>query len=85
MNTWLVGRVPIGHHISKPYFNKEDTSVSKAGEKTFFLKARILAGQADLKGNLFGLEDFKWLTKQEVHRLVTDKYWSSVKNMLSDR
>lgn len=85
MNTWLVGRVPIGHHISKPYLNTEDSSLSKAGEKTFFLKARILAGQADLNGNQFGLEDYKWLTKQEVAKVVGDKYWSSVKNMLAER
>ena len=79
MNTWLVGRVPVGHHVSKPYVHKEDQSLSKSGEKTFFLKARIMAGQADMSANEFGLEDFKWLNKEEIKKLVADKYWSSVR------
>lgn len=44
-----------------------------------------MAGQANLTDNLFGLEDFKWLTKEEVQKHVADKYYSYVKNMLADR
>lgn len=88
MNTWIVGHVPIGHHILKPRYSYDSSSISsleKQGEKTFFMKGRIMAGQANLKGNLFGLEDFKWLTKEEVQKHVADKYFSYVKNMLADR
>jgi large subunit ribosomal protein L46 len=85
MNTWVVGRVPIGHHVLQPYNNAEDASKSTSGIKTFFLKARIMAGQASLKENALGLEDFKWLTKEEVSKVVGNKYWSSVKNFLHDR
>lgn len=84
MNTWIVGHVPAGHHIIDPYLNKE-TSKRTIGEKTFFMKARIMAGQANLKDNLFGLSDFKWLTKQELQKHVAPKYFSSIKNMLADR
>ncbi len=84
MNTWIVGHVPIGHHIMKPRYTSEST-LEKPGEKTFFMKGRIMAGQADLKENLFGLEDFKWLTKEEVQKHVADKYFSYVKNMMADR
>ncbi len=84
MNTWIVGHVPIGHHTVKPRYTPS-SELEKPGEKTFFMKGRIMAGQADLKGNLFGLSDFKWLTKQEVEKHVADKYWSYVKNMLADR
>jgi large subunit ribosomal protein L46 len=84
MNTWIVGRVPAGHHIIDPYLNKE-TFKRTIGEKTFFMKARIMAGQANLKDNLFGLSDFKWLTKQELQKHVAPKYFSSIKNMLADR
>jgi large subunit ribosomal protein L46 len=84
MNTWIVGHAPIGHYVKQPRF-KSDESLELEGEKTFFMKGRIMAGQADLKGNLFGLEDFKWLTKEEVKRYVSPKYYSSVKNMMSDR
>ncbi len=90
------------------------------GEKTFFMKARIMAGQADVsfsqtpsattseidpsnpaplpagdemssapdkKGTLaeFGLEeieDFKWLSKEEVESTVHPDYWRRIKNML---
>ena len=84
MNTWIVGRAPVAHRITKPTY-AADSSLKKAGEKTFFMKARIMAGQADLKDNLFGLNDFKWLTKQELEKHVTLQYFSSIRNMLADR
>lgn len=49
------------------------------------MKARIMAGQADLSNNEFGNTEFKWLPKEEVEKLVTPRYWSSVKNMLTER
>jgi large subunit ribosomal protein L46 len=84
MNTWIVGHVPIGHYISSPILKSDELSECE-GERIFFMKGRIMAGQADLEGNLFGLEDFKWLTKEEVKRHVSLKYYSSVKNIMSDR
>jgi large subunit ribosomal protein L46 len=84
MNTWIVGNVPIGHHVRK-LRSTTDGAIERQGEKTFFLRGRIMAGQADLKENLFGLSDYKWLTKQEVEKHVAPKYFSQVKNMMSDR
>ncbi|RFU23963.1 hypothetical protein B7463_g12372, partial [Scytalidium lignicola] len=66
MNTWIVGHAPIGHHFIKPYVNPDTKAIERVGDKIFFMKGRIMAGQADLKGNLFGLADFKWLTKREL-------------------
>ncbi|KAH8798613.1 hypothetical protein F5884DRAFT_813212 [Xylogone sp. PMI_703] len=85
MNTWIVGHAPIGHHIIKSYTNPETKVIEKVGDKVFFMKGRIMAGQADLKGNLFGLTDFKWLTKRELEEFVSPKYYSSIRNMLADR
>ncbi|KAH8769736.1 putative 54S ribosomal protein L17, mitochondrial [Hyaloscypha finlandica] len=85
MNTWIVGHVPVAHHIINPRFHPESGDLEKQGTRTFFMKGRIMAGQANLEGNMFGLSDFKWLTKQEVQKHVADKYWSYVKNMMSDR
>ncbi|RDL34456.1 50S ribosomal subunit L30 [Venustampulla echinocandica] len=82
MNTWVVGHVPIGHYVMKP---RTDKTVEIAGEKTFFMKGRIMAGQANLEGNQFGLSDFRWATREEVERLVSPKYYSYVRNMLADR
>ena len=84
MNTWIVGHVPIGFHISNP-ITTDESKLGNTAEKTFFMKGRIMAGQVNLKGNLFGLKDFKWLTRQEVQKHVSPKYFSSIKNMLSDR
>jgi large subunit ribosomal protein L46 len=84
MNTWVIGHAPFGLYIKAPSY-AVDTSVEQPGEKTFFMKARIMAGQADLEGNGFGLQDYKWLTKEEVRGHVGLHYWSYVKNMLSDR
>lgn len=72
MNTWIVGHAPIGH-------------LSGPESKTFFMKGRIMAGQANLEGNQYGLEDYKWLTREELQKHVGNKYYSHVKNMLADR
>jgi large subunit ribosomal protein L46 len=85
MNTWIVGHVPVGHHTINPRFNPKSKELEKQGTRTFFMKGRIMAGQANLEGNMYGLTDFKWLTKQEVQKHVADRYWSYVKNMMADR
>ncbi|KAK8202124.1 hypothetical protein M8818_005650 [Zalaria obscura] len=87
MNTWVVGNAPIGHYQWN--FEKAIENVEKSrqeqGEKVFFMKARIMAGQANLEKNTFGDKDFKWLSKEEIEKFVTRGYWSSIKNMLSER
>ncbi|KAF7857258.1 hypothetical protein EAF04_009499 [Stromatinia cepivora] len=80
MNTWIVGHVPIGSLTIKPSkkFNRE-------AEKVFYMKGRIMAGQADLKGNTYGAQDFMWLTRSEIKGLVTMRFWSQVCGMLGAR
>ena len=91
MNTWFVAGHPIGHHIDQAHVGVEKTARSDTqavdldSEKTFFLKARIFAGQADLSGNNYGVEEFKWLAKDEIEKHVTSEYWSSIKNMLTEQ
>ncbi|KKA28326.1 hypothetical protein TD95_004529 [Thielaviopsis punctulata] len=72
MNTWMVGRVPVAHVVDKT-------------SKTFFLKGRIMAGQADLKDNTLGLKDFKWLTREELEKTFKPEYYKGVRNMMADR
>lgn len=87
MNTWFVGNQPIGHCTST-YRKVLDNVASKTrdlGEKVFFLKGRIMAGQADLTKNALGLQEHKWLTKEEVKDHVTSKYFAQVENMLAER
>ena len=55
------------------------------GEKTFFMKARIFAGQADVKEANGQYEDFQWLAKEEIEKKVHPRYWSKVKNMLVEQ
>ncbi|APA15002.1 hypothetical protein sscle_14g097720 [Sclerotinia sclerotiorum 1980 UF-70] len=80
MNTWIVGHVPIGSLTIKPSkkFNRE-------AEKVFYMKGRIMAGQADLKENAYGAQDFMWLTRNEIEGLVTRRFWSQVCGMLGGR
>lgn len=49
------------------------------------MKARIMAGQANLSKNKFGLEDFKWLAKEEIQKELLPGDWSAVRNVLADR
>ncbi len=91
MNTWFVASHPIGHCIDKPTeandskSNEQASSSGIAAEKTFFMKARIFAGQADVKHNTYGLEEFKWLAKEEIEKHVRPEYWMSIKNMLVEQ
>ncbi|KAK6599240.1 50s ribosomal subunit l30 [Botrytis cinerea] len=77
MNTWIVGHIPIGSLTIKP-----SKKFGREAEKVFYMKGRIMAGQADLKGNAFGKEDFMWLTRKEIEELVTKRFWSQVGGML---
>ena len=102
MNTWFVGRHPVGHFVSG--IDKYDQSPTEktpekkekqiqsvfdgagdVGEKTFFMKARIFAGQADVGGPNGSYDDFQWLAKEEIEEKVHQKYWSKVKNMLVEQ
>ncbi|KAE8349978.1 ribonuclease H-like domain-containing protein [Aspergillus coremiiformis] len=87
MNTWMVGFHPVGHHVYNFVRPKVDTAngAEHLGEKTFFMKARIMAGQADLGANTQNLQDFKWLTKEEIAPFVLPQYYSNIKNMLAER
>jgi large subunit ribosomal protein L46 len=87
MNTWVVGNAPIGHHFGqfKKTIVNTEKGVEELGERVFFMKARIMAGQANLKANTFGDSEFKWLSSEEIQPLVTPKYWSSIGNMLAGR
>lgn len=87
MNTWMVGYHPVAWHSFKPPRAKkgEATEVEAPGNKVFFLKSRIMAGQADLSVNTQNLRDFKWLAKEEIAQYLNTQYYSNIKNMLADR
>ncbi|MCJ1368923.1 54S ribosomal protein L17 mitochondrial [Loxospora ochrophaea] len=87
MNTWVIGNVPVGHfNLNYPQAKVDlEKKLEQLGEKTFFMKARIMAGQADLKDNPLGLDDFKWLAKDEIQKEVHPQYWNAVRNMLVER
>jgi large subunit ribosomal protein L46 len=55
------------------------------GEKTFFIKTRIFAGQANVDQPTKTYEDFAWLAKEEIEAKVHPRYWTRVKNMLVEQ
>lgn len=87
MNTWVVGNAPVGRytfHYPRP--RPMDTpGFELKGEQTFFMKAKIMAGQPNIEGNQLGLTDIKWLCKEEIQKMVRPGYWSSIKDMLAER
>ncbi|KAI4142793.1 MAG: hypothetical protein LQ341_003112 [Variospora aurantia] len=95
MNTWIVGNIPLGHYVRnylKPRVveKEEEDNTSQdqiRGTKYFFMKGRIMAGQANLKdnNNKKGLTDFQWLAKDEVQKILWPQDWSAVKNILAER
>ncbi|KAI9737169.1 MAG: 39S ribosomal protein L46, mitochondrial [Cirrosporium novae-zelandiae] len=87
MNTWVVGHVPIGHLVYRypSLLHDSAQNVDLAGEKTFFMKARIMAGKPDLSANTLGLQDYQWLAKDEIQNVVKAGIWASIRHMLADR
>jgi large subunit ribosomal protein L46 len=97
MNTWFVGRHPVGwygwsrqrpvdaHGTVLSTDQAEGNEMVTVAEKTFFIKSRIMAGQANVHGNARHVVDFKWLCKEEVQKVVTPAYWAGVKNMLVEQ
>ena len=86
MNTWLVGNIPINHQIinyPQPLFSEEQ-QIEKRGEKVFFMKGRIMAGQANLQGNEMGLADYQWLCKEEIQQTINARDWGAVRGVLAD-
>ena len=87
MNTWVVGNIPVAHQVynySQGIANEREGSVLR-GEKIFFMKARIMAGQANIKDNPFLLQDFQWMTKEEIQKTFHPRNWNAVKNVLPER
>ena len=98
MNTWIVGNHPIGHYTStfgeaynatvlaNPLVRtSSEFKQEEHGEKIFFMKGRIMAGQADLSKNDYGDLDFQWLAREEVQEKVGKNYWQDIRGMLTDR
>jgi large subunit ribosomal protein L46 len=86
MNTWFVGNAPVGmHHRQLPRNNGTDAVPEVLGDKVFFMKARIAAGQADLVANKLGWQDFRWLAKSEIEGVVHPQYWKDIRRMLPRR
>lgn len=87
MNTWMVGNVPVGHvvHHHRAATNDAESGLTMLGDKTFFLKGRIMAGQANLAQNKLGLTEYKWLTKEEVREHLHPGYYTHIENMMGAR
>lgn len=86
MNTWVVGNMPVGHQVHYVAGPPSETSLiaSENTEKVFYMKAHIMAGQANLKDNRLGLQEFRWLTKQELQTTLSPREFSAVKKVLAD-
>ncbi|KAL2271430.1 hypothetical protein VTJ83DRAFT_801 [Remersonia thermophila] len=86
MNTWMVGRVPVAHHVVAPELDEATGALRNRGTKIFYLKGRILAGQVTLtKDNLRGVTDFQWLTKDELNGVIPRDLYPSVRGMFDLR
>lgn len=90
MNTWVIGNIPQGHFVLN--YGTQDTKFMTQrvkqeirGEKFFFMKGRIMAGQANLTDNKLGLTDFQWLAKDEIQKLLIPRDWNAVKLILAER
>ncbi|KAI7864241.1 39S mitochondrial ribosomal protein L46-domain-containing protein [Spinellus fusiger] len=76
MDIWLVGRQPIG-------FRKQAATqgLAESGSKTFFMKARMFAGQVNPN---ITVSEFAWLTKEELSKHLSSDYYKAIKDCLTD-
>ncbi|SNX86679.1 related to MRPL17 - mitochondrial ribosomal protein, large subunit [Melanopsichium pennsylvanicum] len=71
MDIWLVSNLPVGLY----------KSANSTAEKTYFLRAHVLAGNAEL-AKKDQVEEFQWLTKEEIEKLMDSNYWKNVQDLL---
>lgn len=78
--------MPIGHQIYNfpQSIVDSDSSTNIRGDKLFYMKARVMAGQIDLSENTV-VSDYQWLTRRELERHVQPRDFAAVKNLLADR
>ncbi|KAG4305687.1 hypothetical protein PORY_000597 [Pneumocystis oryctolagi] len=77
LHVWYVGNAPVG---SAKCRQTDGAKVRKIKKQVFFMKARVLAGRVK-RGEL--VDDWIWVTKEEMRRYVSKKYWEDVQAMLS--
>lgn len=85
MNTWLIGNIPVAHQLinyPEALFDVEN-NVQKRGEKVFYMKGRIMAGQANVEASALGCVDYRWACREEVRECVSPREWSSVRNVIA--
>ncbi|KAN0062920.1 hypothetical protein ACQY0O_004741 [Thecaphora frezii] len=76
MDIWMITNSPVG--LYRP----------SATEKTYFMRAHILAGQPSLQPSEEAVEgeveDFQWLTSDEIKNLMKEdtQYWEAVEELL---
>ncbi|KAI8645500.1 39S mitochondrial ribosomal protein L46-domain-containing protein [Parasitella parasitica] len=75
MDTWFVGRQPIG------VYKQASTRGQENGSKTFFMKARVYAGQVKPSEQV---SEYAWLTKDELSETLSPEYYKAVKDSLGD-
>ncbi|KAI9316382.1 39S mitochondrial ribosomal protein L46-domain-containing protein [Dichotomocladium elegans] len=76
MDVWFVGRQPVSHFKEAASRDSGET-----GSKTFFMKARVYAGQVK-PGK--GVSDYAWLTREELADYLAPEYYNAIKESLSD-
>ena len=81
IHTWLVGNAPAAHQVIKPYKEPQPAP----GQRTFFMRGRIMAGQVNLEGNAFGWADWKWVARDELEALLRPRLFAAIRNALADR
>ncbi|KAI1007370.1 hypothetical protein K3495_g843 [Podosphaera aphanis] len=83
MNTWIVSHVPITHHVVEPVMEEgNEKKMLNKGRATFFMKGRIMTGQADITNNKFDYTSFRWLTKEELEDTLSSHFYHRIRNSL---
>ncbi|KAK5740372.1 hypothetical protein LTR17_004635 [Elasticomyces elasticus] len=68
------------NHLVSTSQNLPEHEQEEYGEKVFFMKGRMMSGQADLSKNEYKDQEFRWLAREEVEEVVTGGYWRSVRD-----
>ncbi|KAH9247979.1 hypothetical protein BASA81_014392 [Batrachochytrium salamandrivorans] len=76
MDTWFVGKAPVGH------IKAVDTKGTQKTKKSiFYMKAHILSGKITPSDDVI---DYAWMTKEELVKQMDPEYYAHVSDMLSD-
>ncbi|XP_054751408.2 large ribosomal subunit protein mL46-like [Lytechinus pictus] len=81
LRTHFMGNAPVGFYKQR-YPKAVQEQTGKAGVKVFFFKAQYVSGIFEKKTDSPAVEDYLWVTQEELHQYLSEPYLQSIQKFM---